>query len=406
MFVPLWLRRNAQDFTEQELRKAANIALFHERSNELEAELAAGNLEQAQFDALVAELQQKLLRDVSDDDSASATDSGSQKHHLKGGAAASSSKMSFAIPLIVALVIPIAAFVLYEEWGFLDDVQLMDLFQRTVDNRDNPEEARDLIVALGQAVQENEEQPWAWYFLGENFANIGMFNEAQISYERSAGLLEETGEKAMVLGRVAMARYINAEFAMTSDVEEAIEQARAINPNESSVVQLLAANAEQNQDYEAAIRYWRLLIQNNPNSPQAETLRANIASAQQILAQENGEMATGPTVRVRLSLADGLEIDPATSVFIAARNAERAGMPPLAAERLTVAQLPTTIELDNTSAVGPFNLESADTITVSALVSFAGTATPQTGDYRVLSDNFAHNGQSAEIELVISERVE
>ena len=103
MFVPLWLRRNAQDFTEHELRKAANIALFHERSNELEAELAAGNLEQAQFDALVAELQQKLLRDVRDDDSASATDSGSKKHYLKGGAAASSSKMSFAIPLVVEI---------------------------------------------------------------------------------------------------------------------------------------------------------------------------------------------------------------------------------------------------------------------------------------------------------------
>jgi hypothetical protein len=71
-----------------------------------------------------------------------------------------------------------------------------------------------------------------------------------------------------------------------------------------------------------------------------------------------------------------------------------------------VANLPTTIRLDNSSAVGPFNLASANEIYVSALVSQSGTATPQVGDYRVVSEQFSHNNESNQLDLIISERVD
>ena len=61
---PLWLRANSQPADSDELRKQANIALFRERSDELEAELSAGNLNQQQFDLLLSELQLGLLADV------------------------------------------------------------------------------------------------------------------------------------------------------------------------------------------------------------------------------------------------------------------------------------------------------------------------------------------------------
>ena len=43
---------------------------------------------------------------------------------------------------------------------------------------------------------------------------------------------------------------------------------------------------------------------------------------------------------------------------------------------------------------------------MSALVSFAGVANPQIGDYRVVSENFSHNGQHTVIDLLISEQVQ
>lgn len=407
VIIPLWRGRN-QENRDNELRKEANILLFHERQEDYQAELAAGNLDQHQYDQLIAELQHTLLSDVSslDDEPEAGPKTKANKKKKDKAEPLRLSSPIFAIPIVMALLVPVLAYVLYDRWGYLSDVEMMGLYQRTVNNVDDPAEAQTLIVSLGQAVQENEDQPWTWYFLAENFANIGMFNEAEIAYIRSADLLEETPEKALVLGRVAMSKYINAGLEFTPEILEVVEQARAINPNEISILQLLASDAAENEDYAAAIQYWRLLIQASPNSEQAQQLRMNIAAAQQILAQQDPELAAGPIIDVAVSLADGLDLDENLRVFIAARNADRQGMPPLAATSIVVGNLPMTVQLDNNSAVGPFNLSSAENVFVSALVSFAGTATPQAGDYRVVSEGFTHNNERAEINLIITEQVQ
>jgi cytochrome c-type biogenesis protein CcmH len=398
VLLPLWIRNRAESFVEDASRKNENIALFQERSDELENELSSGNLSQAEFDVLIQEMQQSLLLDVSDEELTT-------KSKREKKAAAKSPGYNLVIPLLLCLAMPLVVYGLYDEWGFKNDVELMGLFQRTVNNRDNPQESQDLIISLGEVVRADDDRPWAWYFLAENFASIGMFTEAEIAYTQSAGLMEETPEKALVLGRVAMAKYILAEFTFTADILEVIGEARAINPNEISVLQLIAADAEEREDFEKAIEYWRLIIQSNPNSEQAQTLRRSIAIAQQRLAGDGQDVATGPTIEINLSLAEGLEIDGALRVFVAVRNAAQEGLPPLAAIDLTVADLPANIQLDNSYAVGPFNISSAETVFVSASVSFTGSATPTSGDYRSQSDNFSHNGQRAVLSLEIIDRV-
>ena len=398
VLLPLWIRNRAESFVEDASRKNENVALFQERSDELENELSSGNLSQAEFDVLIQETQQSLLLDVSDEEITTKT-----KREKKS--AAKSPAYNLVIPLLLCLAMPLVAYGLYEEWGFKNDVELMGLFQRTVNNRDNPQESQDLIRRLGEVVQADDYRPWAWYFLAENFASIGMFTEAEIAYRQSAARMEETPEKALVLGRVAMAKYILAEYTFTADILEVIGKARAINPNEMSVLQLIAADAEEREDFETAIEYWRLIIQSNPNSEQAQTLRRSIAIAQQRLAGDGQDVAAGPTIEINLSLAEGLEIDGGLRVFVAVRNAAQEGLPPLAAIDLTVADLPANIQLDNSFAVGPFNISSAETVFVSASVSFTGSATPTSGDYRSQSDNFSHNGQRAVISLEIIDRV-
>ena len=398
VLLPLWIRNRAGSFVDDASRKNENIALFHERSDELENELSSGNLSQAEFDVLIQEMQQSLLLDVSDEELTT-------KSKREEKAAAKSPAYNLVIPLLLCLAMPLVAYGLYDEWGFKTDVELMGLFQRTVNNTDNPQESQDLIVSLGEVVQADDDRPWAWYFLAENFASIGMFTEAEIAYTQSAVRMEDTPEKALVLGRVAMAKYILAEFTFTAGILDVIGEARAINPNEISILQLIAADAEEREDFETAIEYWRLIIQSNPNSEQAQTLRRSIAIAQQRLAGDGQDGAAGPAIEINLSLAEGMELDGSLRVFVAVRNAAQEGLPPLAATDLTVADLPANIQLDNSYAVGPFNISSADTVFVSASVSFTGSATPTSGDYRSQSDNFSHNGQRAVISLEIIDRV-
>lgn len=405
LLVPLWLRFKSQSFADAASRKDANIALFHERRDDLEAEYTAGNIDQQSYDSLVMELQQSLLSDVAQDTEA---DNQNEAKPTKSKKPANSSlfKSVIIIPVILALALPVAAYVLYERWGYLDEVALTSLFERTINNSDDTEEAKALIIGLGEAAQKHPDQPWPLYFLGENFANVSMFAEASRSYEMAAELLDDGPDKALVLGRVALSQYILAGFEFTPAVLEVVNQARAINPSEISILQLLAADAEQREDYSAAIDYWRLLIQANPNSEQAQALRTNIAAAQMLLARENPTASGGASVTLRLSLSDELALDDSLRVFVAVRNAAQAGLPPVAAVDLTVAELPIEIRLDDSSAVGPFNLSSAETVYVSALISNQGIAAPAAGDYRVVSQNFSPNGQNAEIELVISEQVQ
>lgn len=411
VLLPLWFRSRTQSYESDALRKNENIALFHERSNELEGELATGNLDQLQFDALLLELQQSLLADVDagngEDELTAST--------LKAKKAGKTKKDSIepgrrklwnnAIPVAFALLIPVFSYGLYMQWGYIDDVELMGLYERTVNNADDAQESQSLIVSLGQVVQADEDNPWAWYFLGENFSSIGMFPEAEIAYTQSASRMEDTPDKAFILGRVVMVQYFLAEFTITDETRQVIDEAQAINPGEQTILQVLAADADERRDYNAAIGYWRLLIQGNPNSAEAQLLRENIAAAQQLLEADGQDVDVGPAVDVNVSLADGIELDENLRVFVAARNAAREGMPPLAATFITVGDLPTTIRLDNNSAVGAFNLSSADTIYVSALISFSNSANASSGDYQVLSANVAPNGQHAVIDLVISERL-
>ncbi len=398
--MPVWLRLRATTDDSEEIRRRANIALFQERSDELEADLSAGNIDQQQFDSLLLEMQQNLLADVGDESTESSKHSGATSSPND----AKSQSLTWMLPAAMVVLIPMLAYPMYRTWGYFDDVQVMDLFEATVENQGDAEEAQRLIVSIGQYAQEHEDMPWAFYFLAENFAALGLFAEAQIAYQRAADLIDPGAEKALILGRVATAMYINANFQITDEIATVIEEARELNPSELAVLQLLATDAEQRQDYQAAIENWRLMIQASPNSQMAQELRIRISEAQNLLAA-NGEVEQGPVVEINLSIAPELNLDAGLRVFIAARNADREGMPPLAAIDTTVGALPASISLDNRSAVGPFNLSSAETVYVSALVSYAGVATPQTGDYRVVSESFALSDETNTLDLVIAESV-
>jgi cytochrome c-type biogenesis protein CcmH/NrfG len=246
-----------------ELRKEANIALFHERSFELENDLSAGNLDQGQFDSLLIELQKSLLADTSfndQDEPASVenfTVNSSQKKtfnkvsNRKNKKKDSVSRLSATnlIPVILAMLIPVLAYSLYDQWGYIDDVELMDLFQRTLNSTGDPGEAQALVESLVEAVQADEERPWTWYFLGENFVNLSMFVEsesvrrdlwlrAETAYQQSSVLFDEGPDQALVLGRVALAKYMNSGREFNQEILDVIEQARKINPNENLLIKL------------------------------------------------------------------------------------------------------------------------------------------------------------------------
>lgn len=393
--VPLWRAWRGADESGETDRAEANIALFRERKLELEADHAAGEIDREELDALLIELQKSLLTDVEpaeqSEQAAGLESSGREPFSWRSPASLA--------PLALVFLLPMAAWLMYQQWGQLEDVELMDQFQRTVQNENDVETALDLVRSLGQIVQANPERPWAWYFLGENFSTLGMFDAANSAYRQAAERMSEDEEKALALGRAVLTAYIMEQLRITPEIQDLIDNTLELNPDEPNVLQLLASDAREREDYDAAIGYWRRLSQLNPDS---QTARENIAELQRLRA---GDASDGPAVEVAVAVAEDLPLDPQLRVFVSARNAQVDGMPPLAVADLTVAELPARIRLDDSLAVGPLNLSSAESVYVSALVSQAGTANRASGDYFAETEAFPLENPPQPLELVISEIV-
>jgi cytochrome c-type biogenesis protein CcmH len=234
---------------------------------------------------------------------------------------------------------------------------------------------------------------------------LGQMPEAALFFERAAQFIENPADQAVVLGQYAQAKYIISEQKMTEEVSAIVAQAQRLNPNEPAILQLLGADAFINRDFQAAITYWQRLLNMGPGAEDAAFLRSVIDQAQQMLGggTPTGSPAQAASVNpvrieVSLSLAPELQLPGETRVFVSAQQIGGGG-PPLAAKLLTIADLPAIISLSDADAVGPFNLSSAEQVSIVATISLNGTADVQTGDYQVRSDSVALASSEAPVRL-------
>ena len=365
-------------------RNAANLIIFQERAKEIEQDLKEGLLDTEQYTNLKAELERTLLSDVNDE-----TDK--QDNYAHGGLTLKSPVK--LIPLLaVALALPLSYY-LYETWGFRNDLALARIIEQSQLAGDDPVLIRDQIFELGAIVEQDPENGWALYFIARHLVSLGQMPEAAMFFERAAQHIDNPADQAVVLGQYAQAKYIISEQQMTEEVREIVSQAQRINPDEPAILQLLGADAFVNQDFQAAITYWQRLLNMRPDEEDAAFLSSVIAQAQDMLgattaAGQSDVGAVNQAAKIEISLAIGPELTlPAeTRVFVSAQQAEGGG-PPLAAKFLSIGDLPAIVSLSDSDAVGPFNLSSAQSVSVVATISLSGSADVQSGDYQVRSES-------------------
>ena len=400
VLLPFFLRNSNQSSSFFFTRKELNVSLFEDKKYSLDKDFEEGLLSPEVHSQLINELKSNLLSDVNYD-----------QEQFK--IPKKLSRLSSLAAVFAVLLIPVASYSLYGYWGYSQHENIRGLYERTAANRDDLDEARELISALGAVVMgepESNPLPWAWYFLGENFSMLGLYSEAEVAYRQSSDRLIGESEQALSLGRLALVRYILDEFVITPRVRAAIQQTRRLNPNEIAVLQILASDAETREDYREAIANWRLLIQADPNSSQSNLLRQKVTDAQLLLAATDdlalsSSSTISPSISVSLSLADSLKVSGDTVVFVAARDVDKEGSPPLAVAVLSVKDLPSVVTLTDDQAVGPFKLSSAKSVTLSALISFSGVANPQSGDIRAVSESILLSDEPSEVSLILSSRL-
>jgi len=397
VFLPIIrYRENTEANAESEARQQDNLAVFRDRLGELNQELESGSMAQAEFDSLKVELEKNLLIDI-DGKSQSLTQQ-------------SLSKTQLISVVIIALILPAASLGIYMKLGSAADVEIA--MNKPADPFNGREPSFDEALAqLELELERNPQNPEGWYILSSTYMGQGRYQDAMDGYRQVLGLLTpEDVQYATVMGQLAQAMFF-AAGGMSDEVRAQVMATLDIEPLEITALGLLGADAFEKQDFRSAIAFWQqALINADPDT--AASIRNGIERGIEQLVERGEDVSDiqlpeGSRILVNLSVApgltDGFPLD--TPVFLVARPQE--GGMPAAAVRLTLADLPVSVELTDAQAMAPSNrLSSYDEVTVSARISKSGNVAPQPGDLILEIAAVPTQGLEAPLEMVVSNVVE
>jgi cytochrome c-type biogenesis protein CcmH len=348
LFFARPLRRGSsapEDVTE------ANLEWFRLRQQELAGEEDAGLREDAQL---------RLLED----------DEQGRGEQL----AAAGSRHSFPAWVLLPPV-AVAAAVLYHFLGAAPDVVISRQLQ-AIDQDSSQEAMSGLIAAIEKRAAQRPDNLHYSALLGRYYMGQREYAKAASTY---GALAADAPQDAQALAYAAQAEYLAAGRELTDAARMKAEQALAVNPHQRTALGLLGMASFEQGKFRAAIEYWeRLLAMEAPGSESATMIAGVIQTARERLgeapasqvatqAPPPGGDATGAGVTVRVNAPEGL--DPADTVFVLARNAGSDSRMPIAVRRLTAAQLPVTLRLDDSSSMAGQKLSETESVMVVVQVS-------------------------------------
>ncbi|NNB16802.1 c-type cytochrome biogenesis protein CcmI [Pseudomonas fragi] len=354
LLIPVLRGRRAQ---REEDRTALNVALYQERVAELQAQREEGVLTAEQFETGRAEAARELLADT------------------EGVAPGRVSSLGKAIPLLAAALVPVLGLSLYLHFGSSDKVELTREFSQP------PQSLEEMVARLERAAAAQPDSAEGLYFLGRAYMAQNRPAEAARVFERAANL---AGRQPELLGQWAQAQYFADDKKWSDKIQALTDEALKADPKEVTSLGLLGIAAFEDQRFEQAIGYWQRLMTELPEGDASRAaLEGGIAKAREQLQASGGKVETAPvakamaSIKVSVDLADAVKASalPGDSVFIFARAVS--GPPaPLAVKRVTVADLPITVELGDVDAMMPqLKLSNFPEVQLMARISRAGQPT-------------------------------
>jgi cytochrome c-type biogenesis protein CcmH len=397
-------KTRAGDPSQDEL----NLAVFRRQLQELDADLASGELEQAQFETARRDLERELVHDVGE---------------APGGQTRESGSGRWAAGLL-AVVVPVLAVVLYLSLGARQIIPLLETAASTPaqaghaspDGKMPPLEV--MIQRLAAKLKQHPENLQGWMMLARTYFAIGQPEQALPAMEHAYGLAPENPD-ALVLYAEALAANHDGELA--GRPAQLIQAALKIDPQHRSARWLEGLGYFQAGEYRRAAEQWEALTASfDPGSEGVTELQNFIAEARSRAASEASseagpsqhtqavegpsaevkappvaaaapspekptaptQGAVAPSIQVEVAVADSLRsrVAPGDSLFVYAKAVSGPPMP-LAARRARAGDLPLSLTLDDSMAVMPtMKLSRFEQVTVGARVSKGGQAMPQSGD--------------------------
>ena len=367
VLLVLPMLRRARE-AEDGQRQQQNIQIAREQKQQLDAQLAAGEIDQAGYDSAYSDLQTALALE------------------LDGGDERALQARGRWMVYVVLLFLPISSVLLYLNFGEHRVALDPQLAQARPPNAPAPQMSLDeMQAAIRERLQQDPEDAEGWFMLGRVFMAKQQFGDAVTAYQRSYDLI---GEEPGVMFALADALAMRNNGSLAGEPETLVLRGLELSPNFPNGLWLAGMAAEQRQDFKAAHAYWtRLLplIEDNPQSVrEVRNLLRILEEREPALAEAGAVVASGQrqlNVSVDITPELRAQASPDTAVFVYARAQQGPPMP-LAVKRLTLAELPVALTLGDEDAMMPaMKLSGFDEVVVGARVSMSGNPVAQEGDF-------------------------
>ncbi|MDT3670062.1 MAG: c-type cytochrome biogenesis protein CcmI [Aromatoleum sp.] len=365
----------AREDAKRQRQAETVLVVLREQLGELDAERAAGNIGEAEYQRSREELELRALE---------------EGRAAEGGADLRPAR-KWAFALIAA--VPVAAAAVYLMLGEprgLDPVAVA----KEESHQITPEQMTMLVAQLAERLERQPEDVQGWLMLGRSFSMMKDFEGAAATWRKIG---PKVPDDADVLADWADLLAVAAGRSFDGDPERMVQRALEIDPNHVKALALAGTAAFHRADYAGASAYWeRILAKLSPDEPAYQGILGSINEArakggmtlldapQAAAGAGAGADAGGSVAPSALTVSGTVSISPQLAaqagpddaVFVFARPAQ--GGIPLAALRLRAGDLPATFSFANAERMSQGPLPAQ--ISVGARLSKQGNATPQAGD--------------------------
>ena len=373
-----------------------NVGVYRARLVELDEERRLGMLSSDDFEQAEVELARELLQDSGDPVPVAADDDQGNRR--------------LWLTVAVAVAIPVATLALYQWLG--EPRAMLDKMPPPVADagpgHPGDTEMERMVAQLAERLRADPGNAQGWLLLGRSYMAMERYEQAALAFAHAHRLL---GDDADLLTELAEAQALAEGQHFLGAPSEHLERALTLNPEHPKALWLGGFAAMQRGDEDLAVQRWRKLLAGQPeDSEAAQVLGGLIARVTGDREDSEPSVASteapGPVLRVTVSLDQGLSarVDGNETLFVFARAAEGPPMP-LAVARRRAADLPLTVDLDDSMSMAPgLNLSSFASVVVVARISRSGTPTAQSGDLQGFSAPIEVSG-TVPVTITISDTV-
>jgi cytochrome c-type biogenesis protein CcmH len=345
-------------------RDKANFEIYRDQLAELENDLESGVLGAEQFEQAKADLDRRVLEEAA-----------------RPAQGVTVARRGHAAPIAVSVLIPVAAVLLYLQFG---TPQGLDVTQHAPGDVSSmtAEHFQEMTEKLAARMREKPDDAEGWMMLGRAYRALERFQEAADALGKAVAL---NPDNADLLADLAEALALKNGRTLAGEPTKLLDRALKLDPDNDKVLALSGSAAFERKDYKAAIRHWEALLKRPKVSGElAQALSAGIAEAKALSTGKKTVAAKPAPGRVSgtvtLDAALRARAAPGDTVFVYARAAQGPRMP-LAIVQVQVKDLPYNFSLDDSMAMMPeMKLSAFTEVIVGARVSKSGGAKPAAGD--------------------------